>query len=238
MMLRLTPVMLCLFLACQSIQNNLISPTQREGLEAVSAVFGSTVTFKWSFSTSSSRADDHYDEVRIDSFDARLEPYRTHPFMLASNAAVLYYRCLTDREKEQTHAVHTILPFQTQGIDTYMFRTTLLDTMIAKIILADTLVTYLQSRDFDKMFSKLRTVSQKNRKIFIGDYEDIEKQYGKPNALVPLGFQFYDVGDSTLMGRFFGLLKMSQGTMLQFSLDFDPDIASDRVYSLQFKHKF
>ncbi len=227
-----------LFSACNTpppIQT--LSETEINGRNAVSDIFASSIQTSRTYSASSSAGIAQIFTLRIDSLIPMFGPYKEDPIILTSNAALLFYKCLSEEEKHQFTQIHIILPYDTKGMDTYMYSVGMLDTLMGKMTLIEKVIHCVVNEDYDGLFSNLDHVMDDSAKK---SFQEVCRKSSIPlmglsESYYPLGFIFYNRDGERTYGRFYAFLK-GKSEDLKFEVDFCMDPKIGKISGLSFKH--
>lgn len=223
--------------ACDHIvQVATLSDTERKGAEDVSSIFGSTVTCKRTLSTSTLEGEANYFQIQIDSLSSLMARFKTHPTMLSSNAALLFYKNLTPEEKHRLAHVRIVLPLTADSIVTYTLSLDLLNTLLGKMPLIEQVIEGFKKKDYQGILASLDTPeAPAHQKEFLTLAKKGEELFGDVTDYLPLGFKVYERNDGLTWVRFFAILKASKKNA-QFSLDFDLDPTVKTISGVRFAH--
>ncbi|MBL7827284.1 MAG: hypothetical protein JNJ57_11675 [Saprospiraceae bacterium] len=225
------------FSSCKNAGNLIISPTQKNGVLAVSEFFGSTVTYRWNFSTSSGEGESTTFKLTIDTLNGFISKFQQRPLMLASNAAVLFYKNLSGEEKSNLTDVEVVLPFKTNGYDMYTFRLGLIDTMASKVPLLDSLTNCLMRQDWASVQSLCPWLEKAGYEMMDTEIKDFKSKLGAFIRPIPMGFDFFVKNDGSEYCRYYAFIE-AEKNLIQLSIDFESDLASQNIIGFRFSHKF
>ena len=223
-------------LACNEAGTLLVSDSQKAGVLKVSEFFGSTVTYKWTHLYGSDGNETTF-KLTIDSLNEGIAVFKEHPFILASNAAVLFFRQLSEQEKAELQNVEIVLPFKTDDADMYTYRRGLVDTMASKMPLIDTLMHHIVHQNYDAILVMCPWIDKAGKKALQDGVQETIAKWGAMTGYTSLGFQFMTSESRPLFCRYYALIE-AEKQRIQFSIDFDPNLASQDLIAFQMNHLF
>jgi len=216
------------------ILSNLL-PTKNEdsAINEISKYYGGTCSCAFGKSISTANGKKNYVELEVKQSEV-LETYKNNADLPCSNIAYLFYAKLVD-EKTKYDEIRTVISYNDGTSTTCSYPLSQLEIVKAKMLLVNKVFGFINEKKFDSLRSMLNDTSfAKYKKDLIDSIIKTEDVKGPVKKVIPFGFAFGKISSGKeVLHISVAIFREKQRD--QFSVDFDPNIASNNIISMNYK---
>jgi hypothetical protein len=214
-----------------------ISDNEDKGVKAVISAYGGYCEYLLGLSANSDKKKGKYFKLKLSKSDI-VETYKTHPEILTSGIAYLFYSNLIEEKTAYTD-IHSQLIFADGKELTYEYPVSILEKVHQKMNLIDSIVQLMRTKKISKLNPILdnQSIFKYNKDELISSLEKVGANFGNIQAFIIHGYKINKLENGMELLHVLGVLKRDNRNN-EFRVDMDLNSKSNQVFMIDYKFDY